>query len=215
MHVTTIEFGSLLTYSPRGISEHEQRSKTTMQRLKNDEPGSNPPILMSDFISRVVKERMTTLPFAEFFKINPILVPIPNSSWMQVGTLWVPQRLANALIQNGLGKAAVECLKRVQPLPKSATSSAKDRPKAAQHFNSLEVQTIIPEPREILLIDDVITRGATLLGAANRLRDAFPGARIQAFAAMRTISPPDIFNAIYDPCKGDITLNDQDTFRRP
>lgn len=70
-------------------------------------------------------------------------------------------------------------------------------------------------PQEILLVDDIVTRGTTMLGAASRLRDVFPGVHIRAFAAMRTITPPATFNAIYDPCKGEITLNGQDTFRRP
>jgi hypothetical protein len=77
MHLSTVEFGFLLTYSPLGTSEPEQRSKTVMLRLKNDEPGSNPPLLMSDFISKFMKERITKLPFGHFFEINPILVPIP------------------------------------------------------------------------------------------------------------------------------------------
>jgi len=87
--------------------------------LKHDEYVSNPPILMSDFISKMVKEDMTTLPFAHFFQNNPILVPVPNSSLMRPGTLWVPQRLANALIKQELGRSVVECVRRIKPLPKS------------------------------------------------------------------------------------------------
>jgi phosphoribosylpyrophosphate synthetase len=71
------------------------------------------------------------------------------------------------------------------------------------------------EPKEILLVDDVVTRGATIVGAANKLHDAFPGARIRAFAAMRTISPPQTFSQIVCPCVGKIMLNGQDTRRRP
>src|SRR5215207_1769569 len=215
MRLSKIEFGSLLTYSPRGTPDSEQRSRTWLQHLKNDLPSSNPPILMSRRISSIIKERMAILPFAAFFNINPTLVPIPNSSLMQPGTLWVPQRLANALVQNGLGIAVEECLKRVQPLHKAATSLAWNRPKAAQHYASLEVGKILSQPKEFLLIDDVITRGATMLGAANKLIDVFPEAHIRAFAAMRTISPPQQFKSINDPCIGEITLNDQEAFRRP
>ena len=164
MRLSKIEFGSLLTYSPRGTPDSEQRSRTWMQQLKNDLSSSNPPILMSRRISNIIKERMAILPFAHFLKIHPILVPIPNSTLMQPGTLWVPQRLSNAFVQNGLGIAVEECLKRVLPLHKSATSSAGNRPKADQHSTSLGVQKILSEPKEILLVDDVVTRGATMLG---------------------------------------------------
>ncbi|MDQ3902584.1 MAG: hypothetical protein M3247_02875 [Thermoproteota archaeon] len=74
---------------------------------------------------------------------------------------------------------------------------------------------ISPAPTEILLVDDVITRGATFFGAANRLKVAFPTSRIRAFAAMRTISRPEEFRAITDPCIGNISIFGQDTFREP
>jgi hypothetical protein len=222
MHLSVVEFGSLLTYSPRGASDSEQRSRTWMQNLKNDLASSNPPIVMSRRISNVLKERMETLPFAHFFKVNPILVPVPNSTLMRPDALWVPRRLANALVLDGLGLAVAECLKRVLPLRKSATSSAGDRPKAYQHYASLEVQKMLSESKEILLVDDIVTRGATILGAANKLIDVYPEAHIRAFAAMRTISPmrtmspPQRFRSINEPCVGEITLRDDgEAFRRP
>jgi len=43
-------------------------------------------------------------------------------------------------------------------------------------------------PASIVLIDDILTRGHTFLGAAWRLHEAFPETKIVAFAAMRTIS---------------------------
>jgi hypoxanthine phosphoribosyltransferase len=94
--------------------------------------------------------------------------------------------------------------------------SASDRPKALQHFESLDVRWREKnKPKEILLIDDIVTRGATLLGAANRLAAAFPDARIRAFAMMRTMSGPSNFNRITDPCTGWIELRDDDTYRVP
>lgn len=52
----------------------------------------------------------------------------------------------------------------------------------------MKVKKTLFEPDEILLVDDVVTRGATLLGAANKLVDAYPNARISTFAAIRTIN---------------------------
>jgi predicted amidophosphoribosyltransferase len=216
MYLSTIEFGSLLSYSPRGISYPETESRTYMNSLKHDEYISNPPILMSDFVSKIIKEDITTLPFSYFFKITPILVPIPSSSLIRPGTLWVPQRLANALMKQGLGSSVIECLKRMKPLPKAATSLAENRPKATQHYDTIEIQkTFSQPPEEILLVDDVITRGATILGIANKLVDAFPRSHIRAFAAMRTISPPTVFNSVYEPCIGKITLRGEETYRKP
>ncbi|AFU58648.1 purine/pyrimidine phosphoribosyl transferases signature-containing protein [Candidatus Nitrososphaera gargensis Ga9.2] len=185
-----------------------------MRALKDDEVLPNSQILTSEFIANLIRDNLNSLPFSNFFKAKPILVPTPRSSLIRPGTLWVPQRLANALAQRGLGKNVEPCLNRFKAVRKSATSQG-DRPKAFEHYNSMEVQKIFPEPSEILLIDDIVTRGATLLGAANKLADAFPRAHIRVFAAMRTISPPDVFRSLFDPCVGNIELRGIDTFRRP
>jgi predicted amidophosphoribosyltransferase len=137
---------------------------------------------------------------------------------MKEDTMWVPQRLAEALSKEGLGIAIKIFLERVVALRKSATSH--DKPTAIEHYNSLHVRTqkTLSEPKEILLIDDIVTRGATILGAANRLKEAFPKSSIRAFAAMRTMTPPyAYFKSIYDPCEGNIETQDdgQNTLRKP
>jgi hypothetical protein len=66
-----------------------------------------------------------------------------RQSICQCGTLWVPQRLANALVQNGLGITVEECLKRVVPLRKAATSLPKNRPMASEHYDSLGVRKML------------------------------------------------------------------------
>jgi len=88
---------------------------------------------------------------------------------MRQGTLWVPHRLATALVDCGLGKKVAQFLKRVRPVRKAAWSTPEKRPLPQEHYESMEVQKPLSEPSNILLIDDIITRGATLLGAASRL----------------------------------------------
>jgi hypothetical protein len=56
MDLSTIEFASLLSYSPNGNSDSEEQSKTAMRSLKTEQVVvSKPPILMSDFISDTQK----------------------------------------------------------------------------------------------------------------------------------------------------------------
>jgi predicted amidophosphoribosyltransferase len=135
---------------------------------------------------------------------------------MQPNTLWVPERIATALVRVGLGKEVLSCLVRAKPVPKAALSVPNQRPTTVEHYESMTVQGRLSRPDEIVLVDDVVTRGATLLGAANRLADVFPQTRIRAFAAMRTISNQDEFDKLYVPCVGTIELRESgDTLRRP
>ena len=84
MIISKVEFGSLLAYSPRGESKSEKSSKTITIMLKNDQylTIEEPPILMSDFISKSISKMKNFLPFSTFFNNNTTLIPIPNSSLM-------------------------------------------------------------------------------------------------------------------------------------
>jgi predicted amidophosphoribosyltransferase len=218
MQLSLLDFGSYLTYSTKGTSKEEQHSKNWMYLVKNDEyfVENQNSILMSELIADKIKANVTTLPFATFFAPNTILVPAPSSSLMQDDTLWVPKRLATAMVKRGLGKSVIECLVRSTPVRKAATSLAKDRPTPQEQYDTMGVQKALTDPEEILIIDDIITRGATLMGAANRLFDVYPKAKIRAFAAMRAMSPPFQFTKIYDPIVGTIKLiSPTNTIRRP
>ncbi len=216
MHLSQLEFSALLTYSPRGDSREIRFSKDVMLLLKKDAFIEDPPILMSQWIAEKIKKELTNLEFNSFFQPDITLIPTPKSSLMQPDTLWVPERIAKALVSKGLGKEVLSCLSRRTPIRKAARCLPSMRPKPIEHYESMSVQAGLSPPDEILLIDDIITRGATLLGAANRLADAFPQTRIRAFSVMRTISDPNDFITLYDPCKGTITLRPSgDTIRRP
>ena len=212
MNITEIDFGVLLTYSPRGDTVEEARSRTFKAKLKTDGYLEDEEILMTEYIAKGIKNNLEKLPFVDFFKVNPVLVPTPSSSLTKVDTLWVPQRLATALVNYGLGKKVSTCLERTKPIQKSHTSNPADRAKAHEHFDSMAVQKELSDPDEILLIDDFITRGATFMGAANRLKEAYPNANIRAFAGIKTISKPENFRKIYDPCIGKIKLIGEESF---
>lgn len=204
--LSKLQFGSFLTYCPRGNSDKNQNSRDVMLALKNDKFMRKPPIPMTQLVAERIQQNITKLPFTSFFQPNTILVPTPTSSLMQRDTLWVPQRIALALVKVGLGKEVVPCLKRVKPLRKAHRSPSRNRPRAAEHYESMMIQSSLSEPDEIVLVDDIVTQGATFMGAANRLASAFPRANIRAFAVIRTISRAHEFKKIRDPCIGTITL---------
>jgi hypothetical protein len=211
-----LEFGAFLTYAPHGVSIKARNSKDITLLLKRDGFVGEPQILMSEWIAKKIQEKMMELPFASFFCANTILVPAPKSSLMQPNSLWVPERIATALVKRGIGKSVSSCLVRATAVRKAASSAPRDRPTAADHYASICVQGTLTEPEEILMVDDVVTRGATFIGAANKLADTFPRAHIRAFAAIRTISNENEFQDIYDPCVGTIDLwATGETYRRP
>lgn len=148
MQLQKIEFGALLSYSPHGSTSKDLASKGVMSAVKNDEfvMVSGKRIQMSEYIAQSVKQKLGSLPLSHLFDGNPILVPTPSSSLKKPDSLWVPNRIALAMSKE-LGNAVAECLVRVKPLAKSATSAASSRSTAAPTFRVFRSATSVgPAP---------------------------------------------------------------------
>lgn len=146
--------------------------------------------------------RMTQ--FDGFFVKDAILVPIPSHHPTKPKSLWVPEVLAVSLKQCGLGYGVVPCLERTEIVRQSSRSASQDRPAIATHYKTLRIKDrIATEPPDILLVDDVIARGTSIAAACIRMAEAYPNARIKAFAAMNTRFPGE-FGGIIDPHTGAI-----------
>jgi hypothetical protein len=65
------------------------------------------------------------------------------------------------------------------------------------------------------LVDDVVTKGRTLLAAAARVQEAFPCAEIRAFALIRTMGLTRNVERLVDPCIGEIRWRGGDACRTP
>ena len=66
-----------------------------------------------------------------------------------------------------------------------------------------------------LLVDDVVTKGRTLLAAAARLHEAFPNADLRAFALVRTMGFLPQLERLLEPCEGIIRWAGGDARREP
>src|SRR5712692_7773407 len=175
MQVASLEYGSLLSYTPRPSTSEMEQAKSVMYAIKNDGYIERPPVLMSEWIAKAVQQNMTRLPFASFFHHDTVLVPVPRSTLMRPNTLWMPERIATALVRRKIGGQVLACLARLSPLRKAAWSDPSDRPRPSEQYNTISVQgRVSSSPGEVVLVDDIITRGATMLGAANRVVEAFP-----------------------------------------
>jgi hypothetical protein len=151
-----------------------QQAKNVMFAIKSDsflEQPRQEPITMSQWIAIAVRQQMSTLPFISLFQPDTVLVPVPSSSLMQPGTLWVPDRIATALVKTGVGRGVVRYLTRSKPLRKAAFSDPSERPTPEEHYETLAVQRRVSEspPGEITLVDDIRTAVSSFGGDSNGL----------------------------------------------
>lgn len=197
-------YGSYYIYTSKPNSDSAKIAKDKVLEIKNDKIVGGKP-RTSEF-AQIIKENYNKLPFKSFFGSGSYLVPVPKSSLMVQGALWVPDRIALALSLSKLG-TYFPCLEREKPVKKAAFSKPEDRPKVTDHVNSLKINSklVIEKMERIVLIDDVITSGATLIGCALKLKEKFPNIPIFCFAEVRTLSNPSEFKKFEDPCLGKIT----------
>lgn len=168
----------------------------------------------SALVARRIRERALEFT-SEFLNADTALVPMPRSGLLRLGALWPALEIAESLRAEGFGQSVVPSLKRVIPVPKAATSRAEERPKARAHFESLELMDPLALPAKITLVDDVVTRGAQLFGAAWKIWAMRPNVEVRAFAVIRTVSALEEFSATADPCTGRIEWRDEECRRRP
>ncbi|MEM1945586.1 MAG: hypothetical protein QXU87_10120 [Candidatus Caldarchaeum sp.] len=214
----SLEFGSYLAWVPKkykSINEEARKAFELMTAVKGHRINSTG-VSFIDMIINIMKKELDELPFRYFFQDRPVLVPIPRSAKSREGTLWVPYEICISLEKNKLGHTE-KLLERTKSVAQSSQSQAQDRPSPSEHYNSLSCRSLIGTFDKFVLVDDVITRGHTAMGAAWRLSEAFPNAEIVIFAIFRTVSNPSDFNGLYDPRKGTIEYRPEndDCLRRP
>lgn len=119
-----------------------------------------------------------------FFGGNPWLVPIPGSGILQKDSHWPARRICEALVGRGIGARVEFALARETAVRKSAGSANRLSPMG--HYQSFA--PVLPvRTNTIILVDDVVTRGSTGLGAAWRILDAMPDVDVKLFAMARTM----------------------------
>jgi|SRR3989344_2877201 len=215
MLLSALEFGSLLTYVPQPTNDEQRKAKDFTVFLKGDKVITSPsPQSITTHVAKFIAKNIASLPFGNYFGSDVALVPVPSSSLRNPGSLWVPYNLAKALEAENLGQL-IECVKRKIAIAKAATAKSEERPTPKQHYESLEIIPTNATMKKIVLIDDVITRGATAIGVASRLKEVYPDADIKHFAVVRTISKPENFVKFNQPCIGKITIRDGQPHRNP
>ena len=228
--LSSLPFGSFLSYSPHGMSQEERRSIAVGRRIKQDGFMRQ----ADGDVVRIIRYTVARLragitpELADLLAADVVLVPTPGSAPLPPGqphALWAARRICEELLAAGFGARTEPLLWRENAVPKSAFAARENRsrPDLHQHYESLAACPPVPgeaAPARITLVDDFITKGATLLAAASRLAEACGGAEIRAFALVRTQYPighqrrKQIFRAIVDPIHSRVTLGRHGAWRR-
>jgi predicted amidophosphoribosyltransferase len=132
------------------------------------------------------------------------------------GALWPARRIAEELLRRGLGGEARNLLVRHEPIEKSALQRVgSKRPSPEDHIRTIAVEDPFQvRAHRIVLVDDVVTRGSTLLGCATLLLRVLPSVQVFAFAAVRTMSDMEIEHMLA-PVTGKIRLTNGRLHREP
>jgi predicted amidophosphoribosyltransferase len=208
--LAAVPFASCYVYSPQGTCAISVRSRLLCARLKDRDPR-----FLARYAARVRREALEAHRFAGWFDAATILVPVPGSVPRAPGTASTPEALALAMLAVGLGGRLWLGLRRAIPVPKSATAAGGRRPSVASHYASFAVEQPMDATPKLLLVDDVVTKGRTLMAAASRLQEACPQAHITAFALLRTMGLVAEVTRLIDPCVGKIHWRRGDAHRRP
>lgn len=202
--LSEVPFGAFLAYSPRGTSEVSlQSQRVTLSLIKQDK---SPGIAFA--VGRLAEEYGKS-GLQEFFGDDVTVVPAPTSTPRVEGALWAPLRICEELLLQGLAREILPGVLRLTAVRKSASALPGERPKPAAHLASLGLDTnlALVNPTSITVVDDVVTKGATLLAVASVIHAAFPEARVRCFAFVRTLGFVKEIEAVVDPCVGRITVD--------
>lgn len=196
-------------YSPRGSTEPSIRSRRVVGNIKTGHTATLE-LAMERLLEHAASSGLDQL-------LGPAcaLVPMPRSAPLLSGALWPGRLIAEHLAAAGFGAGVHELLQRTEVVQKSATAPPGERPNARQHLETMAAEASLLHPERITLIDDVITKGNTCLGAASALKEAFPQVEVQVFALVRTLGLQPEISTVLDPCVGTVTANGDEADREP
>ena len=205
-----IKFASLLIYSPYGSSDLSNRSRTSVRdTVKRGDPQT--------LFLAVKRIRECISQFPGYFGDDVLIVPTPRHAPTCRDAFWPTRIIGDSFVDRGLANGCIPLLQRSMWVEKSALSSS---PRTVdRHLHSIKIEPTIHAPERIIVLDDVVTSGATLFAATFIVAEAYPNADVKAFALVRTLSNqevPETSARCLAPSIGTIRMrHDGSTVREP
>jgi len=205
----SVTFASCYVYSPRAHGWLAEASRRLCDRVKSSDP-----VWLPRYAGFVYRSSLWDRQLSALFSPDAVLVPVPGSACSGEGP-WVASRLALALSEVGFALPIWMGLRRRYAVTKSATAPSAGRPTVYQHYDSFAAEAPANTVHRLVLIDDVITKGRTLLAAAARLGSELPLADIRGFALIRTVGFVHQIKRLEDSCHGVVRWAGGDARREP
>jgi len=204
-----VTFTSCYIYAPRAEGWLAKASRELCDRVKSSDP-----LWLPRYAGFVYRSSLWDRYLAALFAPDAVLVPVPGSDCSGKAP-WAALRLAVALSEVGFAQSIWRGLRRRYAVTKSATAPSAGRPTVQQHYDSFATVPLAKSLHRIVLVDDVITKGRTLLAAAARLRSELPLADIRGFALIRTAGFVNQIKCLEDSCHGVVRWAGGDARREP
>lgn len=135
-----------------------------------------------ELVASRVAEHVVGGTLEEILGKGGVLVPVPRSGLMRQGTLWPSYRICEELRRLGIGSSIEPCIERTVAVKRSSTAAPGERPGVREHYDSFRIKPLLAVPERVVLVDDVVTRGATMVACGTRILEQFPGIELVAFA---------------------------------
>jgi hypothetical protein len=205
-----LSFASCYVYAPQGQGLLSAAARLLCQRVKASDPRWLP-----RYAGQIVELWAREGLFQQLFSRDAWLVPVPGCT-PSCAQSTAAFQLARALRELGLASGVWPGIVRRTPVAKSSTARLGERPTVRQHYESFAVVEAPASPvHKIILVDDVITKGRTVLAAATRLRRELAHTDVRAFALVRTLGFVTHVERLLAPCHGVVYWSGGDARREP
>lgn len=197
----SFRFACIYNYNTNLSTEQAKRSQIVVNRLKSGRLEG----LIEAWQKNDLLAKHSFL--KDFLSDDSVLVPAPNSHLYREDSLWTAREICKVLLQGLLAKEVITCIKRTSPIRRSSQyKTAQERPSVTEHISSLTVDNLAICPREIIIVDDVLTLGRTTVACAIKFKEICPNTDIKILAISRTKNLEPFINSL-NPEQGTINYN--------